>query len=223
MKTFKLCLIVNPTQITRFSIEDFIHHATSHGVDAIQLRAKNLEGRELVMWGRQLLKIMRQSSHNIPLIVNDRLDVALAIDAQGVHLGQQDLPIADARHLLGPQKIIGLSIDAPYQATADNVQHADYLGISGVFPSTTKKTATTWSPLKLTALRRQTTKRLIGVGGITPDNVSSLANWGLDGAAVCAAICNAATLAQVAMHTQHLKDQLRCCNNTQATRDETSY
>ncbi|MGB5231529.1 MAG: thiamine phosphate synthase, partial [Desulfoprunum sp.] len=125
----------------------------------------------------------------IPLIINDRLDVALAVQADGVHLGQQDMDIADARLLAGPAMIIGISVESLADAVRAEHQGADYLGISPVFATPTK--TDTAAPLGLEGvarIRRAVALPLVGIGGIKADNAAAVIAAGADGVAVVSAI-----------------------------------
>ena len=128
----------------------------------------------------------------IPLIINDRLDVALAVGAEGLHLGQQDMSIADARRLAGPDMVIGISAESLDDARRAEAEGADYIGISPVFATTTKNDAAT--PLGLEGIRRirrAVNLPLVGIGGITLVNAAEVLLAGADGVAVVSAIVSA--------------------------------
>lgn len=178
---------------------DVVAAAVQGGVTLVQLREKHADGREFVELGRALKDLL--DPHGIPLLVNDRVDVAQAIGAAGVHVGQSDIPYADVRRILGPDAIIGLSVDTMEQALAapdlDQVAGGagigpDYLGVGPIFPTSTKADAgEAWGLEHLTALRRQTHQTLVGIGGITALNAADVIRAGADGVAVVSAIVSA--------------------------------
>ena len=159
------------------------------GADIIQLRFKAMTKHAFYSLAKQIKKITL--SYQRKLLINDHVDLALAIDADGVHLGQQDLPINIARQLLGPDKCIGISINSLKQTHLALSQSIDYLSISPLFSTQTKKDAT--PPLGLEALseiKKLTDKKIITIGGITLSNCSQVINHGANGIAVCSAIFN---------------------------------
>ncbi len=167
---------------------DIVREAIAGGVSCVQLREKNCSTRLFIEEAR-LLKDMLQPL-GIPLIINDRLDVAMAVGADGVHLGQKDMSIADARRLAGTALIIGISAESLADARRAEAEGADYIGISPVFATPTKHD--TAPPLGLAGVRqiRQAVGGLplVGIGGITMDNVAAVIAAGADGVAVVSAI-----------------------------------
>jgi thiamine-phosphate pyrophosphorylase len=171
-------------------LPDLVAAAVRGGVTAVQLREKHCATREFVELARALKSVLAPAG--IPLIVNDRADVALAAGADGVHVGQSDMPCRDVRHLLGPSAVIGLSVENLAQAEAAPPE-ADYLGVSPVFSTPTKTdTAPAWGLAGLSALRRISHLQLVAIGGIHQDNAASVIACGADGIAVVSAICSAA-------------------------------
>lgn len=166
---------------------DIVREAVAGGVTCVQLRDKHSPTRELIAEARRLMALLRPAG--IPLIINDRLDVALAVQADGVHPGQQDMDIADARLLAGPAMIIGISVESLADAVRAEHQGADYLGISPVFATPTK--TDTAAPLGLEGvarIRRAVALPLVGIGGIKADNAAAVIAAGADGVAVVSAI-----------------------------------
>lgn len=176
---------------------DVVAQAVAGGVSVVQLREKKADTREFVDLGRALLALL--SPLGVPLIINDRLDVALAIGAQGAHVGQNDMPVAEARRLLGPQAILGLSVE-----TMDQLREAeslppglvDYYGLSPIFQTPTKTdTGPGWGLAGLGQARAEVetgSKRpLVAIGGIGPSNAASVLRCGAQGLAVVSAICSA--------------------------------
>lgn len=119
------------------TLEEVVTEAVAGGVTIVQLREKGASTGEFVELARRLMGVLKPIG--IPLIINDRVDVALAVDADGVHIGQSDMTYADARRLLGPEKIIGLSVESFEDIEAANALDVDYIGISPVYGTPTKK------------------------------------------------------------------------------------
>ncbi len=169
---------------------DIVDAAVAGGVSCVQLREKQCSTREFLDQARALLTLLRPL--NIPLIINDRLDIALAVGADGVHLGQEDLPISEARRLAGERMIIGISAESVEHAIAAERAGADYIGISPVFATTTKQGHAV--PLGLAgigAIRARTTIPLVAIGGINAANAAAVMAVGADGVAVVSAIVGA--------------------------------
>jgi thiamine-phosphate pyrophosphorylase len=167
--------------------------AVRGGVTCVQLREKQASTREFVAEARAIKTLLATQERHIPLIINDRLDVALAVGADGVHLGQSDMELCDARRIAGANFIIGISAESVADAMAAAAAGADYLGISPVFATATK--TDTLSPLGLEgirAIRAAVSLPLVGIGGINQDNASAVLQAGADGVAVVSAIVSAA-------------------------------
>lgn len=163
------------------------------GVTCVQLREKNCSTREFIEEARAIKALLQNSGAAVPLIINDRVDVAMAIGADGVHLGQTDMGLVDARRLLGKTMLIGISAESVEDALRAERDGADYLGISPVFATPTK--TDTAPPLGLAgirAIRAAVTLPLVGIGGIHQKNAADVLRAGTDGVAVVSAIVSAA-------------------------------
>jgi thiamine-phosphate pyrophosphorylase len=172
-------------------LETIIEAATRGGVTAVQLREKELSREVLLDLARRLKSLLDRSG--IPLIINDEVDAAAACGAAGVHLGQGDVPPAEARRVLGPNAIIGLSVGTLEQAAAAAGMDIDYLGVSPVFATPTKKDAgPAWGLDGLRRLRAATAFPLVAIGGINAANAAEVLEAGADGLAVVSAVCSAA-------------------------------
>lgn len=170
-------------------LPDLVAAAVRGGVTAVQLREKECATREFVELARALKTLL--APLGIPLIVNDRADVALAACADGVHVGQSDMPCRDVRRLLGRSAIIGFSVENLERAAAAPPE-ADYLGVSPVFATSTKTgAAPEWGLDGLAALRRVSHRQLVAIGGIHRGNAARVIGCGADGIAVVSAICTA--------------------------------
>jgi thiamine-phosphate pyrophosphorylase len=171
-------------------LEQIVDAAVRGGATCVQLREKTLGTGAFVERARALKRLLAPAG--VPLVINDRVDVALACGADGVHLGQGDLPVDDARRLLPPQAFVGWSVETP-----DDVRRAaslplDYLGVSPVFATTTKRDAAApWGLAGLRAARAATALPLVAIGGVCAANVDAVLIAGADGVAVVGAICSA--------------------------------
>ncbi|XP_028800917.1 thiamine biosynthetic bifunctional enzyme TH1, chloroplastic-like isoform X1 [Neltuma alba] len=171
------------------SISDAVKAAVEGGATIVQLREKHAETREFLDAAKACLKICR--SYGVPLLINDRIDVALACDADGVHLGQSDMPAHVARTLLGPEKIIGVSCKTPEQAKQAWIDGADYIGSGGVYPTTTKENNNTIGVDGLKEVCLASKLPVVAIGGIGPSNARAVMETGmpnLKGVAVVSAL-----------------------------------
>ena len=167
-----------------------VQEAVAGGVTLVQLREKDLDTRQFVELGRALKQALAHSG--VPLLINDRLDVAMAVGADGVHLGQSDMPYANARALLGPDKIIGISIENEAQALEANAQDVDYIALSPVYLTGTK--TDTSAALGLEGVRRITSLSRhpsCGIGNMNRHTVADVIRAGADGIAVVSGIMSA--------------------------------
>jgi len=174
------------------STVEVIEAALRAGVDVIQLREKGRPARARYELGLELRELTRQAG--VPLIVNDRVDLAAAVDADGVHLGDEDLPVPVAREQLGRDAIIGRSVSTPAAARAAEAAGADYLGVGAVYRTDSKDTPPEETDIGLEAIRSiraATDLPFVGIGGITPDNAADVVTAGADGVAVISAIAAA--------------------------------
>lgn len=172
------------------SVEEVVSAAIDAGVTLVQLRDKNIDARPMLDLGRRLLELLRPAG--IGLIVNDRIDVAQALDADGVHIGQHDIPYAEARRQLGPTKIIGVSVGSEAEARQTACWNVDYVGIGPVYPTATKPDAgMALGPDETARLARISGHRAVAIGGIDVTNAAALYAAGLEGVAVISAICAA--------------------------------
>ena len=172
------------------AIAGVVEAAVRGGATAVQLREKSCGTREFLELGRELKKLL--APREVPLIVNDRVDVALEIGADGVHIGQQDMDYERARRLMGPDAIIGLSIETIEQARASVRLDVDYLGVGPVFATATKLDAA--APLGVAVLaeiRAISRHAIVAIGGMGLENARQAIEAGADGVAVVSAICAA--------------------------------
>lgn len=163
-----------------------VREALEGGVTLVQYRAKTASSAEMYAEALQLKALC--DSFNVPLIINDRLDIAMAVGAAGVHLGQDDLPCAAARKLLGEDYIIGVSAHNPAEAKTALQSGADYLGCGAVFGTATKADVKKLGTEGLTAICREKGLPVVGIGGVTADNYREVRAAGADGAAIVSGI-----------------------------------
>lgn len=190
---------------------EIVRGAVAGGISLVQLREKDASTREFLELGRALLAELKPCA--IPLLINDRVDIALAIGADGVHLGQSDMPYATARELLGPDAIIGLSVESLTDALAAEPHDVAYLGLSPVFSTSTKTDLQ--PPLGLEgvrAIQAISRHKLVAIGGVHAGNLASLFAAGAQGVAVVTAICAADDPTQA---TRHLCQQIRAAHDIQ--------
>lgn len=173
---------------SRSSLE-VVEEAVEGGVTLVQLREKEATTRAFYNEGLKIRDLLR--SRGIPLIINDRIDIALALDAEGVHLGQDDMPVRIARQILGPHRIIGASVFDAEEAKNAERAGADYLGLSPIFLTATKPDLCKQIGLRGIAwLRRSVKIPLVGIGGLDETNAYDAVRAGLDGVAVVSAVCS---------------------------------
>ncbi|MEZ9302663.1 thiamine phosphate synthase [Vibrio breoganii] len=172
-----------------------VKQAIAGGVTMVQIREKHGDVRAFIERARAVKSVMRGSG--VPLIINDRVDVALAVDACGVHLGQSDMPVADARRLLGDNKLLGLSVESEEQLLEAQSFAVDYLGVSAIFATPTKtNTVKHWGVEGLTKAVELSKLPLVAIGGINDSNIKSVVDTGVDGIALVSAISAASDPAQ---------------------------
>ena len=174
-----------------------VEEAVRGGVGIVQLREKEVDTREFIELGQRLLEVLKPAG--VPLLINDRVDVALAIGADGVHIGQSDMPYDIARRLLGPDKIIGLSVENMDEVREAEVLDVDYIAVSPVYSTATK--TDTAPPFGLGGLReavRLTSHPAVAIGGMNERTAADAYATGVDGLAVVSAICSAPSPADAA-------------------------
>jgi thiamine-phosphate pyrophosphorylase len=188
--SWTLCLVADAESAGGRDLIQIIREAAAGGVTLVQLRAKNLSASAFLNLGLEAASLLRKKK--IPLIINDRPDIALACGAAGVHLGQEDLPLAAARRILGKDRLIGLSVASLKEARKAEKDGVDYVGLGPVFPTPTKDTPLT--PLGLRGVRDICSRLsipVLAIGGITRDNAPQVMGAGADGIAVVSAILGA--------------------------------
>lgn len=171
-----------------------LEEAISGGVSLVQLREKAATSLEFYKLALEVRKTTLK--HNIPLIINDRLDIAIAVDADGVHLGQEDLPIAIARKILGQDKIIGASTANLEEAVRAQDEGADYIGVGALFPTDTKTNTRKVTLDEIKNIKQKIRIPVVGIGGINEGNIKSVADTRVDGVALVSAILGCDNIAE---------------------------
>lgn len=168
------------------TLENQVEKALQGGATFLQLREKSLDDDIFLAEAKEIQKLCKK--YQVPFVINDNVDIALAIDADGVHVGQSDMEALDVRKRLGPDKIIGVSAQNVQQALLAQKHGADYLGVGAVFPTESKDDAEDVSFETLKAICQAVDIPVIAIGGITKENVSELKGSGICGIAVISAI-----------------------------------
>ena len=186
---YSLYLVTDRTLSLGRSNLEVIQAAVQGGVTLVQLREKEATTKKFYQEGLKIRAYLKP--RNIPLIINDRIDLALALDADGVHLGQEDMPIDAARKLLGPQKIIGASVCTVEEAKIAERLGADYLGLSPIFITETKPELVRQIGIEgIPSLKGAVQIPVVGIGSMSRANAYEAVKAGLDGVAVVSAICS---------------------------------
>lgn len=183
---YSIYLVTDDGCLQGRALIDCVREALEGGVTLVQYRTKTAASAEMYAEALQLQALC--DSFKVPLIINDRLDIAMAVGAAGVHLGQDDLPCAAARKILGEDYIIGVSAHNPAEAKAALQSGADYLGCGAVFGTATKADVKKLGTEGLTAICREKGLPVVGIGGVTADNYREVRAAGADGAAIVSGI-----------------------------------
>ncbi|WP_434398704.1 thiamine phosphate synthase [Streptococcus sp. KHUD_016] len=181
-EAFRLYLVTNRYQDSLESFLEKVETACRSGVTIIQLREKNLTTNQYYQLAKQVKEIT--DAYQVPLIIDDRLDVCLAVDAAGLHIGDDELPVSVARKVLGPEKILGVTAKTVKRALEAETSGADYLGTGAIFPTTTKENAPITLISTLKTICQMVAIPVVAIGGLTSENIDQLAATGIAGVAV---------------------------------------
>ena len=188
--------------MTAPTLEQAVNDAIKGGCTVVQLREKHATSREFYQLALSLKRIT--GYHGIPLIINDRLDIAAAVNAEGVHLGQKDLPADIARAVLGEEKIIGVSANNLQAAINAELDGADYIGVGAVFQTSTKTDTKPVTIDKLKEIRSAVKIPMVAIGGIKRSNISQLNGTGINGVAVVSAVIGSKNITAAARELKAL-------------------
>ncbi|MDD7796200.1 thiamine phosphate synthase [Clostridium sp. 'White wine YQ'] len=179
---YTLYLVTDRDMLKNRNIVEAVEEAILGGVTLVQVREKDISTSEFYKVASEIKEVT--SKYNVPIIINDRIDIALAIEADGVHVGQSDMPASIARKLIGPDKILGVSTATIDEAIKAEKEGADYLGVGAVFSTTTKDDARNVSLELLKEIKETINIPIVAIGGINSKNVDMLKESDIDGVAV---------------------------------------
>ena len=185
-KELQLYAITDRHWLNGRSLYEVVKESLDGGVTFLQLREKQLDEDHFLEEAKKLQGLC--SEYNVPFIINDNVEIALAINADGVHIGQSDMEMKEAREKLGPDKIIGVSAHTKEEALLAQAQGADYLGVGAVFPTSSKDDAESVSYETLKEICDVVSIPVVAIGGITKDNLHQLSGSGISGISVISAI-----------------------------------
>lgn len=181
-EALRLYLVTNRYQDSVESFLEKVETACRSGVTIVQLREKNLTTNQYYQLAKQVKEIT--DAYQVPLIIDDRLDVCLAVDAAGLHIGDDELPVSVARQVLGPDKILGVTAKTVKRALEAETSGADYLGTGAIFPTTTKENAPITLISTLKTICQTVAIPVVAIGGLTSENIDQLMGTGIAGVAV---------------------------------------
>ena len=181
-EALRLYLVTNRYQDSLQSFLEKIETACRSGVTIVQLREKNLTTNQYYQLAKQVKEIT--DAYQVPLIIDDRLDVCLAVDSAGLHIGDDELPVSVARQVLGPEKILGVTAKTVKRALEAEEGGADYLGTGAIFPTTTKENAPITLISTLKTICQRVAIPVVAIGGLTSENIDQLIGTGIAGVAV---------------------------------------
>ena len=188
-KDLKLYLVTDSDILKNRDFYKCIEEAMKAGVTMVQLREKNTEGKEFLEKAIKLRELTKK--YNVKFIINDRVDIAMLCDADGVHVGQSDIPANKVRELIGEDKIVGVSARTVEEALIAKKNSADYLGVGAMFTTTTKLDAKSVSIEKLKEIQEMVSLPVVAIGGLSLSNIDKLKECNVDGYAVVSAILGA--------------------------------
>jgi len=181
-EALRLYLVTNRYQDSLENFLEKVETACRSGVTIVQLREKNFTTNQYYQLAKQVKEIT--DAYQVPLIIDDRLDVCLAVDAAGLHIGDDELPVSVARQVLGPEKILGVTAKTVERALEAEESGADYLGTGAIFPTTTKENAPITLISTLKTICQRVAIPVVAIGGLTSENIDQLIDTGIAGVAV---------------------------------------
>ncbi|PXX81731.1 thiamine phosphate synthase [Dielma fastidiosa] len=193
---YRLCLVTDRSLLHGIRLEEAVEQAICGGCTMIQLREKNCSAKAFYELAKRIKSIT--DTYHVPLIINDRTDIAIAIRAAGVHVGQSDLPAYVIRSMIGSDALLGVSVTSVKEALQAEKEGADYLGVGALFPTNTKKDAAHVTLQELKNIKKAVTIPIMGIGGINKTNLELLKQTGIDSIAVISAILDQPNITQAA-------------------------
>jgi thiamine-phosphate pyrophosphorylase len=204
---YSLYLVTDRKLMSSPTLRDAVESAIRGGCTVVQVREKTAESLEFFETARGVKALTDR--HRVPLIINDRIDIALAVDADGVHVGQRDLPAGEARRIIGPDKILGVSASSLDEALAAVEAGADYLGVGAVFATGTKAGADIAAMDELRRIRGKISVPIVAIGGINKTTAPMFKGVGIDGFAIVSAIMGAPDIEAAAREMRGIFDAIR--------------
>ncbi|MBM7871196.1 thiamine-phosphate pyrophosphorylase [Clostridium pascui] len=198
---YTLYLVTDRSFIKDKSLDKAVEEAILGGATLVQIREKDVDSLDFYKEALKVKGVCKK--YDVPLIINDRVDIALAIDADGVHVGQSDLPCSIVRSILGAEKIIGVSTSNVEEALKAQEDGADYVGVGAVFPTTTKDDADSVTIEELSNIKKGLNIPVVAIGGISENNITKLKPANIDGVAVISAILGKENITKAAENLIH--------------------
>lgn len=183
---YSLYLVTSREVLVNCNIEEAVEKAILGGTTLVQLREKDISTMEFYNIAKKIKNVTEK--HNIPLIINDRIDIALAVDAEGVHVGQSDMPAVIARKLIGENKILGVSASNITEALKAQADGADYIGIGAIFSTNSKQDADHVTVEQLSEINEKIHIPSVAIGGINKNNINLIKDTGISGVSIISAI-----------------------------------
>lgn len=203
---YSLYLITDRSLMSAETLEQAVLRAIKGGCTMVQLREKELSSLDFYKFALSLKRITHE--HGVPLIINDRVDIALAADADGVHVGQSDLPARTVRDMIGCDRLLGVSATNVAQAVKAQKDGADYIGVGAMYPTGTKSDAAIVSMEELRVIRRAVTIPIVVIGGINNTTAPDFAGTGIDGLSVVSAVLAREDIEQASRELRELFGKL---------------
>lgn len=205
-ETMRLYAVTDQTWSNNITLKEQVELAIQGGVTFVQLREKKKSKEEIIQIAREIKQIT--DKYQIPFVINDNVEVALEVDADGVHVGQEDMKAVEARRILGDKKIIGVSVHTVEEAVEAQKMGANYIGVGAVFPTSTKKNAVKMSNKTLQDICQAVDIPVVAIGGIQTENIMELKESGIDGIAVVSAIFSKKDIKQAAKELREMVEHI---------------
>ncbi|WP_252231786.1 thiamine phosphate synthase [Clostridium sp. ZBS15] len=183
---YSIYLVTDRDLMSTETLEEAVEQSILGGATLVQLREKECSSHDFYETALKIKKITQK--YNIPLIINDRVDIALAVDADGIHIGQSDLPATIVRNIIGEDKILGVSAGNLDEALKAQKDSADYIGVGAMYSTETKKDATSTTMNELKKIMKKVSIPVVGIGGINKERVKDFKETNIDGLAIVSAI-----------------------------------
>lgn len=201
-RDYSLYLVTDRSLMTTNTLSEAVEQAILGGCTMVQLREKNISSLDFFKLATEIKAVT--DNFGVPLIINDRIDIALAVHAAGVHIGQSDIPAAIVREIIGDDMLMGVSASSVSEAIQAQKDGADYLGVGAMFPTGTKTNATIVSIKELQNIRQSVALPIVAIGGINKENAGLFHDMGIDGLAVVSSIIAQPNIRQAASELKRI-------------------